>query len=189
MTKKEFLLNYLLNHRTDSLHQYCHACSVKQAAVLIPLIDDGKQLHILFTKRALHLRHHAGQISFPGGKVEHNDKNLIDTATRETFEEIGVSPKLVEIIGSLHSYHVSSGFVVKTYIAFIPPNLTYIKDSNEVSEIFQVPLHFFLDSLNHISINVLRENRTQQVHYMPYKHYKIWGATALMIKDLVSHLS
>jgi len=189
MTKKEFLLNYLLSHRAGSLHQYRHAYSVKQAAVLIPLIDDGEQLHVLFTKRALHLRHHAGQISFPGGKAEHNDKNLIDTATRETFEEIGVSPELVEIIGSLHSYHVSSGFVVTPYIAFIPPNFTYIKDSNEVSEIFQVPLQYFLDPLNHISINVLRENSTQQVHFMPYKNYKIWGATASMIKDLTSHLS
>lgn len=189
MTKEEFLLKYSLNNSSDSIHTYQHNDPLKKAAVLIPLIDNGTELNVLLTKRSLHLRHHAGQISFPGGKVEKTDKSLIETASRETFEEIGLPSKLITIVGNLHSYQVLSGFEVTPYIGLIPNNYQFIKDTNEVSEIFQVPLQHFLDNKNHFSIHVKRQGIPHKVHYMPYKHYNIWGATASMIKDLVVHLS
>ncbi|XPF94499.1 CoA pyrophosphatase [Colwellia sp. RE-S-Sl-9] len=189
MTKDEFLLKYSLNKRSDSLHKYQHHKPLKEAAVLIPLVDDGDQLNVVLTKRSLNLRHHAGQISFPGGKVEKTDTNLIDTASRETFEEIGVPPELINIVGSLHSYQVISGFIVTPYIAFIPNDYEFIKDTNEVSDIFQVPLKYFLDTSNHIAINVQRKSFSHNVHFMPYKQHNIWGATASMLKDLAIHLS
>ena len=188
MTKDEFLLKYSLNKRTESLHKYQHHKPLKTAAVLIPLVDDGKQLNVLLTKRAIHLRHHAGQISFPGGKVEETDIDLIHTASRETYEEIGLPPNLIDLVGSLHSYQVISGFVVTPIIAFIPNNYIFTKDTNEVSEIFQVPLAYFLNTSNHISFKVQRKGFSHNVHFMPYKNYNIWGATASMLKDLVVHL-
>lgn len=188
MTRDEFLTKFNLNTRSASVHQYRHHSPLKKAAVLIPLIDDGTQLHVLLTRRAIHLRHHAGQVSFPGGKVEETDKNLIYTAFRETHEEIGLSPTLINIIGNLHSYQVISGFEVTPIIAFVPNNYEYKQDDNEVSEIFQVPLQHFLDPKNHVSFNVKRKGFSHKVHFMPYKHYNIWGATASMLKDLVVHL-
>ena len=189
MTKDEFLIKFSLNARSLSLHQYRYNKPLKKAAVLIPLIDDGEQLQVLLTKRAAHLRHHAGQVSFPGGKVEDSDKNLTFTAFRETHEEIGLSPNLIKVVGSLHCYQVISGFEVTPIIAFIPNNYTFTQDDNEVSEIFQVPLQHFLESKNHISVNVQRKGFSHKVHFMPYKHYNIWGATASMLKDLVVHLT
>lgn len=188
MTKEEFLLKYSLNHRSESLHKYQHNKPLKAAAVLIPLVDDGTQLNVLLTKRAMHLRHHPGQISFPGGKVEKSDKSLIETASRETHEEIGLTPELIDVVGCLHSYQVISGFVVTPIIAFIPNNYIFTKDSNEVSEIFQVPLAYFLNIANHISFKVQRKGFSHHVHFMPYKGYNIWGATASMLKDLAAHL-
>lgn len=188
MTKEEFLLKYSLNNCSDSIHTYRHNDPLKKAAVLIPLIDNGTELNVLLTKRSIHLRHHAGQISFPGGKVEPTDKNLIETASRETFEEIGLPKDLINIIGSLHSYQVISGFEVTPYIGLIPNDYKFIKDTNEVSEIFQVPLKHFLDDKNHFAVHIKRKGLSHNVHYMPYKHYNIWGATASMLKDLVAHL-
>lgn len=189
MTKEEFLRKYSLNNISNSIHEYQHHKPLKTAAVLIPLIDDGEQLQVLLTKRSMHLRHHPGQISFPGGKVEKEDKTLIDTASRETTEEIGLPAKLIDIVGNLHSYQVASGFVVTPYIGFIPNNYQFIKDPNEVSEIFQVPLKHFLNNANHTSINIQREKNLQKIHYIPYKDYNIWGATASMLKDLAIHIN
>ncbi|WP_426360470.1 CoA pyrophosphatase [Pseudocolwellia sp. HL-MZ19] len=189
MTKEEFLLKYSLNNSSASIHEYQHNKPLREAAVLIPLIDDGTQLNVLLTKRSLHLRHHAGQISFPGGKVETTDKDLIDTASRETFEEIGLPQELITIVGSLHSYEIVSGFVVTPYVGLIPNNYEFTKDINEVSEIFQVPLKHFLDYSNHITLKVERKSHTHNIHFMPYKEYNIWGATASMLKDLAIHLS
>lgn len=189
MTKNEFLLKFALNHSADSVHKYRHKTPLRQAAVLIPLIDDGKELSVVLTQRALHLKHHAGQISFPGGKVEDNDKDLVYTALRETHEEIGVPPQSIEVVGSLHSYQVISGFVVTPYVGFIPHNFNYIKDKNEVSEIFQVPLTHFLNDDNHIAIPIQRKDYSHNVHFMPYQNYNIWGATAAMLKDLAIHIN
>jgi len=189
MTKDEFLLKFSLNTRSKSLHRYIHPTPLRKAAVLIPLIDDGQQLHVLLTKRASHLRHHAGQVSFPGGKVEESDTSMAYTAFRETHEEIGLPPSLIDIVGNLHSYQVISGFEVTPIIAFIPDNYIFTQDDNEVSEIFQVPLQHFLAPENHISFSVKRKGYSHSVHFMPYKQYNIWGATASMIKDLVNHLS
>ena len=153
MTKNEFLVKFALNAGLTSLHQYRHNKPLKQAAVLIPLIDDGNQLYVLLTKRSMHLRHHPGQVAFPGGKVEEVDINLMHTASRETHEEIGLPPNLINVIGNLHSYEVISGFEVTPFIAFIPNNFNYIQDDNEVSDIFKVPLKHFRSKKSHIVWN------------------------------------
>ena len=127
-------------------------------------------------------------MSFPGGKAELLDKSLIDTAMREAQEEIGLEYKNIEVIGQLHPYQTISGYIVTPIIAFITEQQSYLIDKNEVAEIFQVPLHHFLDTDNHHLISIMQKNCQHKVHFMPYQKYNIWGATAAMLKDLALHL-
>lgn len=195
MTKQEFLYRFNLLQHGDSCHNYQHNASLKSAAVLIVLANnidtegtntDG--LHVLLTKRASHLKHHPSQISFPGGKVEPSDKNLIHTALREAEEEIGLSSDAVSIVGQLPDYEVISGYQVTPIVAFVETPQSYQKDINEVDEIFHVPLQHFLQPQNHRTIRSYRNGHHHNVHFFPYKHYNIWGATAAMLKDLVEHI-
>ena len=188
MTKDEFLHKFKLRQLESSSHEYRYHSTLKKAAVLIAIIDDNKELKVLLTKRAAHLRHHGGQVSFPGGKNEPEDINLIATALREAQEEIGLSPNKVKVIGQLHPYQTISGYLVTPIIALIPNNQTYTKDENEVSEIFQVPLQHFLEIKNH-QLTVYHQGKPHQVPFMPYNQYNIWGATAAMLKDLARHLT
>ncbi|MFQ3191904.1 MAG: 8-oxo-dGTP pyrophosphatase MutT (NUDIX family) [Paraglaciecola sp.] len=193
MNKAEFLYRFNLLQYGDSCHNYQHNSPLKSAAVLIALVNDSDEMNIsglqvLLTKRASHLKHHPSQISFPGGKVEPTDRNLIHTALREAQEEIGLSPEAVTIIGQLPNYEIISGYQVTPIVAVIESPQYYQKDANEVDEIFQVPLQHFLQPENHRSIISYRNGHHHNVHFFPYKHYNIWGATAAMIKDLVDHI-
>ncbi|MBL4764342.1 MAG: CoA pyrophosphatase [Colwellia sp.] len=195
MNKEEFLYRFNLLQQAQSCHNYQHNSPLKSAAVLIALVNNCKTngmssngLQVLLTKRASHLKHHPSQISFPGGKVEPTDKNLIHTALREAQEEIGLSPEAVSIVGQLPSYQVISGYQVTPIIAVIEAPQYYQKDENEVDEIFQVPLQHFLQPQNHHAITSYRNGHHHNVHFFPYKHYNIWGATAAMLKDLVEHI-
>jgi len=189
MTKNEFLHKFQLSSLADSLHQYSHTTPLRPAAVLIAIIEENQQLYVLFTKRAAHLKHHPGQISFPGGKVEDFDNNFIATAIREAEEEIGLNSHDINIIGQLNPYETISGYVVTPVIAFINKQQDYVMDKNEVDEIFQVPLQYFLNFDNHYAINIERQHKPFSIHFMPYGHHNIWGATAVMLKDLAIHLS
>ena len=193
MNKAEFLYRFNLLQYGESCHKYQHNSPLKSAAVLIALVNNTDEMNIsglqvLLTKRASHLKHHPSQISFPGGKVEPTDKNLIHTALREAQEEIGLSPEAVTIIGQLPNYEVISGYQVTPIVAIIDSPQYYQKDANEVDEIFQVPLQHFLQPENHRSIISYRNGDHHNVHFFPYKHYNIWGATAAMLKDLVDHI-
>jgi 8-oxo-dGTP pyrophosphatase MutT (NUDIX family) len=158
----------------------------------------------LLTRRAAHLRHHGGQISFPGGKVEGFDKNIVATALRETEEEIGISKNDIEVIGQLQQYQTISGFIISPVVGFIKNNhiqcdvdsdhdsyeqvLNSAIDKNEVDEVFLVPLTHFINVNNCHSVTVCLHNQSHQVHFMPYKKVNIWGATAAILKDLAAHL-
>ncbi len=195
MNKEEFLYRFNLLQHGDSCHNYQHHSPLKSAAVLIALVNNCNAdkchtsgLQVLLTKRASHLKHHPSQISFPGGKAEPTDKDLIHTALREAQEEIGLSPKTVSIVGQLSSYEIISGYQVTPIVAIIDSPQRYQKDDNEVDEIFQVPLQHFLQPQNHGSIVSYRNGRYHNVYFSPYQHYNIWGATAAMLKDLVAHI-
>ena len=195
MNKEDFLYRFNLLQHVDSCHNYQHNSPLKSAAVLIALVNNGPTdemnaggLQVLLTKRASHLKHHPSQISFPGGKVEPTDKNLIHTALREAQEEIGLSPDAVSIVGQLPTYEIISGYQVTPIVAVIESPQNYQKDVNEVDEIFQVPLQHFLQPQNHKSIISYRNGHHHNVHFFPYKHYNIWGATAAMLKDLVDQI-
>lgn len=155
------------------------------AAVLVPLVEREAGYSVLLTKRAAHLPTHAGQISFPGGKVEDQDKTLEETALREAFEEIMLSPDYVHIIGQLDHYETGTGFMVTPIVAVIDPQYTVKANPDEVDMIFEVPLDFLLDRDNHQKHSQIYKGVERYFFAIPYGDHYIWGATAAMLVNLV----
>lgn len=166
--------------------------SKRPAAVLICLNPTAGGLNVIFTQRATHLKHHAGQISFPGGKAENDDMGVIHTAFREANEEIGLDPEKLKVIGQLPPYRTISGFAVTPIVAkhstgvHIPDDL--IIDANEVEKVFQVPLSFLMDKNNYSVHHISRGDLHFPVYYISYQEHVIWGATAGMIAHLKDHI-
>ena len=154
------------------------------AAVLVPLVARGQVPTVLLTRRTDHLHHHPGQISFPGGRVEDADTSPIDTALRETEEEIGLDRRHIELIGTLPDYLTGTGFRVTPVVGLVTPPFELTLDAFEVAEAFEVPLSHFLDPANHEQHSIVHEGRLRQFHAMPYQGYFIWGATAGIIMSL-----
>ncbi|WP_286233035.1 CoA pyrophosphatase [Thalassotalea sediminis] len=190
MDRKEFLNKFHLHQLSsnDVYHDFIAKSKVRQSAVLVALVELNNNLQVILTKRSEHLRHHPGQISFPGGKVEAQDRNVIDTALREANEEIGISADNIEILGQLPDYQTLTGFTISPIIALLSEMPHYIIDNNEVAHVFEVPLAHFLDQNNHIIVDIERHSRKHPVYYMPYHEHNIWGATAAILKDLCQHL-
>ncbi|CAH1748592.1 CoA pyrophosphatase [Thauera humireducens] len=156
----------------------------RPAAVLVPLVMGGTAPAVLLTKRTDHLHHHPGQISFPGGRVEAQDSTPVDTALRETEEEIGLDRRHVELLGALPDYYTGTGFRVTPVVGLVHPPFELQLDAFEVAEAFEVPLGHFLDPANHQRHSLVHEGRERQFHAMPYKDYFIWGATAGILMSL-----
>jgi 8-oxo-dGTP pyrophosphatase MutT (NUDIX family) len=159
-----------------------------QAAVLVPIIDYGDKLHILFTQRALHLRHHPGQISFPGGRIEPGELSST-AALREAEEEIGLTPAAVELLGRLPLQPTSTGFNIVPWLGLLKPQRSWILQADEVAGIFEVPLTHFLQQENRHQFSLPLRGKLQQLHAMPYQDKFIWGATAAILHRLCLHLS
>ena len=159
----------------------------RPAAVLVPVIARPEPT-LLLTVRTDHLPTHAGQIAFPGGKVEKVDSGPIATALREAEEEIGLAPAFIEPIGFLDSYRSGTGFHIMPLVAIVEPGFTLAPDASEVADTFEVPLAFLMDVANHQQHS--REWRGRQRHFysMPFGDRYIWGATAGMIKNLHERL-
>lgn len=160
------------------------ASALIPAAVLVPLIDRPGGTTVLLTTRSANLSSHAGQISFPGGCVEHDDDSRAATALREAEEEIGLPKSAVELIGELPDYEVQTGFVISPVVGWIVPPVNLRLDANEVAEIFEVPLSFFLDSRNHQRHTHMRDGVSRDYWAMPFAGRHIWGATAGILFSL-----
>lgn len=154
------------------------------AAVLVPVVARPAGLTVLLTQRTDHLHHHAGQISFPGGRVESTDVSAVMTALRETEEEIGLDPERVELLGELAEYRTGTGFSVTPVVGLVHPPFDLRLDTFEVAEAFEVPLSFLLDPANHERREMEYEGRMRQYYAMPYQGRFIWGATAGILVGL-----
>jgi len=158
------------------------------AAVLFPIVRREGRHTVLLTQRTAHLRDHAGQISFPGGRVEPEDLSPTHTALRETEEEIGLSRDHIEILGFLPEYRTGTGFRVTPVVALVLPPFELKPDPFEVAEVFEVPLNFLLDPANHQRHSMHYRGALRHFFAMPYGDYFIWGATAGMIRSLTERL-
>lgn len=158
--------------------------NLRQAAVLVPLIEHDDGLTVMLTKRTDHLDHHPGQISFPGGRIENDDPTPEYAALREAEEEVGLKHDQVDIIGRLDEYVVRTGFSVTPFVGLVKPGYTVVIDDFEVAEVFEVPLSFFMDEANHRRDSRTHNGEVREFYAMPYGDYYIWGATAGMLRNL-----
>jgi 8-oxo-dGTP pyrophosphatase MutT (NUDIX family) len=160
------------------------------AAVLMPIVVREQGLTLLLTQRTEHLTDHGGQVSLPGGRVEHSDASPIDTALRETEEEVGLDRRHVEVIGSLPDYFTGTGFQVTPVVGIVHPPFDLRADPFEVAEIFEVPLAFLMDGMNHQRRTAEFPNGVgrRTFYAMPYERFFIWGATAGMLRNLFHFL-
>jgi 8-oxo-dGTP pyrophosphatase MutT (NUDIX family) len=169
-----------------------------QAAVLVALVERVDGLHVLLTQRAEQLRDHAGQISFPGGRSEPADANVVDTALRETEEEVGLSRSQVQVIGCLPTYTTVTSYVVTPVVAIVQPPLALALDAVEVAEAFEVPLQYLMAPAHHRRHLFEYNGGQRQFLSMAWhgrgpdgspREYFIWGATAAMLRNLYGFLA
>jgi 8-oxo-dGTP pyrophosphatase MutT (NUDIX family) len=158
------------------------------AAVLIPIVVHEAVMSVLLTQRTEHLNDHAGQVSFPGGRAEPADASPIETALRETEEEIGLPRSQIEIIGTLPDYLTGTGYRVTPVVGLITPPLSLRADPFEVAEVFEVPLAFLMDPANHQTRRAVLETGERLFYAMPFERHFIWGATAGMLRNLYHFL-
>lgn len=160
----------------------------RPAAVLCPMIERKGRLHVVLTHRAGHLRHHAGQVSFPGGKVEADDASPQATALREAAEEIGMTPDLVDVVGALDPYQTGTGFRVTPFVGFVARRWRPVLDPGEVDSVFETPLDFLMDAANRQRHSRVWQGRERTFYAMPWQGHFIWGATAGILKGLADRL-
>lgn len=158
------------------------------AAVLVGLVDRPRGMGVLFTKRTAHLTDHAGQISFPGGRLDATDADAVAAALREAEEEVGLPAHQVEMVGRLDTYVTRTGFEVTPCVGFIDPPESYRPDPFEVAEVFEAPLSFFRDPRSRKMESRTYQGRQRFFYAYPWGDYYIWGATAGMLNNLVEVL-
>lgn len=153
---------------------------LKPAAVLVAVSDAG----LILTKRASHLKHHPGQIAFPGGKVEATDADSAAAALREASEEIGLSPDLVQVVGALPSHETVTAYQITPVLGLIRDAFDPKPDPNEVAEVFTVPLSHVLDPAQYRIEQRFWRGQMRRFYVVPYGPYYIWGATARILRGL-----
>ncbi|MDQ2150224.1 CoA pyrophosphatase [Alcaligenaceae bacterium C4P045] len=161
-----------------------------KAAVLVPMMMYPDGIRVVLTQRTSHLREHAGQISFPGGRIEDDDASPVAAALREAFEETGLAADRVEVLGSMHDYVTATGFSITPVVGLVTPGAPLQAEPFEVEEIFEVPLSFLMNPANHRLHHVeLPDGATRNYYGMMWQKFFIWGATAGMLRNLYHLLS
>ena len=154
------------------------------AGVLVPLLRRPAGLSMLLTQRASHLKNHAGQVSFPGGRMESHDRDVRAAALRETYEEVGIEPARVDVIGYLRSMPTITGFAVTPVVGLVSNDVNLQIDRTEVEYAFEVPLEHLLDKRNDRYMDREYEGHKFSLVEFHYEGERIWGATAYMILAL-----
>jgi 8-oxo-dGTP pyrophosphatase MutT (NUDIX family) len=157
------------------------------AAVLVAVTDRAEP-GLILTRRTDTLRRHAGQVAFPGGRIDPEDDGPIAAALREAHEEIGLRPDAVELVGPADLYRTITGFEVQPVVGVIPPDLVFRPEPGEVAAVFEAPLAFVLDPANQIQVNVEWQGRDRHYYEIMWGEHRIWGATAAMLVNLSRRL-
>jgi 8-oxo-dGTP pyrophosphatase MutT (NUDIX family) len=160
-----------------------------EAAVLVGLVERSNGTHVLLTRRTDGLRNHAGQVSFPGGRIEADDVDAVAAAMRETFEEVGISASQIAPLGYLDAFTTITGFRVLPVVATIANDYVAHPDPHEVAAVFEVPLGFLLDPANLASLSLEHRGRARQVWEFSYPDQRIWGVTAAILLNLRERLA
>lgn len=185
MNRQQFLQSFMLQPaRPAALLQIKQS---KAAAVLVVLRDYQGELQLLLTKRSSELRHHPGQISFPGGKIEAHEQSH-QAALRETFEETGITPEQLDLIGQLPGYATGTGFFIQPWVALLSCEVELKLQAAEVESAFWLPLSFVMDSRNTYSDYFAMHGQSHLIHFIPYGPHLIWGATAAILYSLKQQL-
>ena len=159
------------------------------AAVLVPLVQREPELTVLLTQRTPHLQAHAGQVAFPGGRIETSDRDPVHAALRETEEEVGLTADHVCVIGRLDTYITGTGYEITPVVGLVRAPFRVRPDPDEVADVFEVPLAFVLDRRNHERHSREFKGRIRSFFVLPYPGRYIWGATAGMLVNLAEVLS
>ena len=158
--------------------------TLRPAGVLIPVIERLAGLSVLLTQRSAELKHHAGQVSFPGGRLEDHDRDVVQAALRETHEEVGIPPKSVAIVGYLPPMPTVTGYAVTAVVGLLTDDVALQLDHTEVEYAFEVPLAFLLDRRNERALEREYQGRRIPTVEFHYEGERIWGATAHMLVEL-----
>ena len=189
-------LVYFLSQNKKLSHDYFEkecidsgiSLSLTKASVLVPFLELNGEINILLTNRSAHLEDHAGQVSFPGGRIDSSDISPVDTATRESYEEVGIESKNINILGCLDAYQTGTGFRIMPILAMIDHQTKFNINHEEVDSIFFLPLRFLMDSKNHSreikSFKQGDRSYDYDFNVIQYEENYIWGATAGMLINL-----
>jgi 8-oxo-dGTP pyrophosphatase MutT (NUDIX family) len=165
-----------------------HNSPPSPAAVLVPIVRRDPEMSVLLTLRTGTLTSHAGQIAFPGGRLDPDDVGPAEAALREAQEEIGLAPEYVETLGYLDRYLTRTAYSVAPVVALVTPGFTLVPHAGEVADVFEVPLRFLMTPENHHIHSRDWQGKTRHFYAMPFGERYIWGATAGMIKNLYDRL-
>jgi len=157
---------------------------LRAASVLVPLVERGCGLNLILTRRPAFLKHHPGQVAFPGGKQDATDATPLAAALREAQEEIGLAPTQVEVLGQLDLHETVTNFAIAPFVGLVDLAFRPVVDRAEVDEVFEVPLAFALDP-KHLQVHSREwQGRARRYYVIPFGPHYIWGATARILKTL-----
>jgi 8-oxo-dGTP pyrophosphatase MutT (NUDIX family) len=161
---------------------------LRDAAVLVPVVDRGDEATVLLTTRTENLRSHSGQIAFPGGRIDPTDPSAEQAALREAEEEIGLDAAFIDVVGRLPDYVSGSGYRIAPVLSIVRPDFLLTINRDEVDDAFEVPLRFLMDPNNHRRDSRVWENRERFFYTMPFGERYIWGVTAGILRTLYERL-
>jgi 8-oxo-dGTP pyrophosphatase MutT (NUDIX family) len=162
--------------------------SIGHAAAVLIAVTDRREPGVLLTRRTDTLRRHAGQVAFPGGRIDPEDDGPVGAALREAEEEIALPSSQVQVVGEVDHYRTVTGYDVTPVLAVIPPDLALVPSEAEVAELFEVPMSFLLDPANHRRNSVQFEGAERRFYEILWGDHRIWGATAAMLVNLSRRL-
>jgi 8-oxo-dGTP pyrophosphatase MutT (NUDIX family) len=167
---------------------YASGLKLKDAAVLVPVVDHGDDARVILTQRTATLRKHSGQVAFPGGAIDPEDGSPEKAATREAEEEIGLAPHFVDTIGRLPTYFTTTGFRITPVLSVVKPGFELRPNPTEVDDVFEVPLSFLMNEANHQRGSRVFEGTERHFYLMPFEERNIWGITAGILRTMYERL-